>query len=78
MMSHRDDEAERIALEILRYLETHPDAADTIEGVIQWWLSPVVSNVFTETVQRALDELVTRSRIVRRVLLDGTILYARR
>ena len=23
---------------ILRYLEAHPDAKDTVEGIAQWWL----------------------------------------
>ena len=29
-----------IAREILRYLERHPDAKDTLEGIAQWWLPP--------------------------------------
>ena len=29
-----------IAQEILRYLERHPDAKDTLEGIAQWWLQP--------------------------------------
>jgi hypothetical protein len=24
--------------EIMRYLSTHPDAADTIDGILDWWL----------------------------------------
>ena len=78
MLSSRPDAAEQLALEITRYLEAHPDAADTIEGVIQWWLPPLGAGVSGETVQRALDELVTGARIVRRVLVDGAVIYARR
>jgi hypothetical protein len=28
----------RIAHEILAYLTDHPDAQDTLEGVVEWWL----------------------------------------
>jgi hypothetical protein len=32
--------AERaIAREILGYLENHPEAKDTLEGIAEWWLS---------------------------------------
>jgi hypothetical protein len=24
---------------VLRYLETYPEAKDTLEGIAQWWLS---------------------------------------
>jgi hypothetical protein len=27
-----------LARAILRYLEVHPDAKDTVEGIAQWWL----------------------------------------
>lgn len=31
-------EVENLAREIVEYLEAHPDSADTVEGVVQWWL----------------------------------------
>lgn len=77
-MSSHHVEAERLAHQITDYLEVHPDAADTIEGVIQWWLPPLAAGVSVATVQRALDELVSRGRIVRRVLVDGAVIFARR
>jgi hypothetical protein len=33
------DKVEAIASEIIEYLRSHPDAADTAEGITQWWLS---------------------------------------
>ena len=27
-----------IAREILEYLDTHPEAKDTLDGIVEWWL----------------------------------------
>lgn len=67
-----------VAREIKRYLDAHPDAADTIDGVVQWWLPAVSAAVPRETVQRALTALVAEGQIASRTLVDGTVLYALR
>ena len=69
---------EAIAREIRRYLDAHPDAADTSDGVRQWWLSPEAAAAGAEAVRRALDRLVADSEMVSRVLVDGAIVYGRR
>lgn len=67
---------ETIATAIVDYLQAHPRAADSADGVARWWLGPAHSNVTVEQVEHALDLLVSR-RAVRRVrLMDGTILYS--
>jgi hypothetical protein len=66
-----------VASEIERYLDAHPDAADTVDGVLQFWLPPGFASVARETVERALDALVARGGIVRRTHADGTVIYAR-
>jgi hypothetical protein len=66
-----------VAGEIQRYLDAHPDAADTVEGVQQWWLSAASVSVSRETVERALEALVAKGEIVRRTHADGTVIYAR-
>lgn len=46
-----------VADEIVRYFEDHPNAADTMEGICQWWLG---SEHSIANVQAALDRLVAR------------------
>lgn len=49
---------------ILAYLDDHPDAADTVDGIRQWWLLGGVDQS-TADVQAALDLLVERGLIAR-------------
>lgn len=50
-------------LEILEYLHAHPSAADTVDGIIQWWLPLQRFDTAKEVIQRALDDLVERGII---------------
>ncbi|HET9532394.1 MAG TPA: hypothetical protein VFQ92_18700 [Blastocatellia bacterium] len=52
------------ALRILRYLAEHPNAADTAEGILHWWLLERAIIEEEETVERALDRLVEKGLIV--------------
>ena len=66
----------RLNDEILSYLRAHPQAADTVEGIVEWWLSRHLPAEGVERVQAALDELVARGLIAQIALVDGTVLYA--
>jgi hypothetical protein len=46
------------ALKILRYLIQHPDAHDTLEGIVEWWLLDQHIQEETGKVGQALEELV--------------------
>jgi len=48
----------QIEAEILDYLDTHPNAQDTLEGIVEWWLLRQRIAVATAHVKEALDELV--------------------
>jgi hypothetical protein len=54
----------QIARSILTYLEDHPDAQDTLDGIIQSWL-PDQGNQFKPTMVR---------EVVKDLVLEGTIL----
>lgn len=73
----QDTRVDAVAGEIRRYLAQHPDAADTVDGVLQWWLPAASASVSREIVEHALDTLVARGEIVRRIHADGTVIYAR-
>jgi len=53
-----------IALRILRYLAENPNAADTAEGILQWWLLERAIIEEEEVLGRALNCLVDRDLIV--------------
>ena len=68
-------EPEATASEIARYLEQHPRASDTAEGVLQWWLKGHEFALPLEHVRSALESLVAKGVATRRTLPDGTIVY---
>ena len=47
-----------IILSILRYLLAHPDAEDTLEGIVQCWQSKSLTKANAARVQAALTQLV--------------------
>jgi hypothetical protein len=65
-----------IADEIRRYLSAHPNAADSCDGVVRWWLTRQRIEESADAVQRALEYLVSQGTISRKVMRDGTIVYA--
>jgi hypothetical protein len=75
---HAADEGlvETLAVEILDYLASRPLAADSVEGVARWWLKPARAGVSLGQVERALGLLVSRGRMRRLSLEDGTVLYS--
>ena len=60
---------------IITYLNLHPHAADTLEGVTQWWLSEKNHYATTPIVQEALDRLIVENRISSKVLSERAVLY---
>lgn len=61
---------------ILRYLNSNPDAADTVEGITTWWL-PATGYADDRTVQAALTRLEAQGLIHRHVQADQHVLYSR-
>ncbi|MDN7179617.1 hypothetical protein M0D69_16805 [Caballeronia sp. SEWSISQ10-4 2] len=61
---------------VVGYLKRHPQAADTVRGIGNWWLPVARCHADARALQRALDRLVGQGRVTRYALLDGTILYA--
>lgn len=48
---------EDIQYQILQYLSRHPDARDSAEGIMTWWLSPKIEVTLPE-VEDTLTQLV--------------------
>jgi hypothetical protein len=47
-----------IESEILAYLVEHPEAGDTLKGIVDWWLLEQKIKFQTAKVKEALDQLV--------------------
>ena len=65
---------ERDLRECLRcYLEEHPEAADSLEGIRQWWLPDRLRDaVLDEDLEMAIAQLIASGEIQRNTLPDGS------
>jgi hypothetical protein len=68
-------DADALAAEILRYLQAHRAASDTVEGIARWWIKRQRLEDTLERVQSALDLLVADARLVTRESPSGRVLY---
>jgi hypothetical protein len=64
-----------IAYHILAYLHANPEAQDTLEGIVEWWLLDQKIRQQTETVKKALADLAARGLIVARTGKDSRVVY---
>ena len=62
---------------IERYVNDHPRAADTAEGIRGWWIAPQRQGDTLQDVETALDYLVDLRILFRVVLADGSVIYGR-
>lgn len=57
-------EKSQIAHEVLAYLAEHPEAQDTLEGIIEWWLLEREIKRQTALVKESLGELVVAGLVL--------------
>lgn len=74
---HLPNDGDGVVAEVLRYLQAHPHAADTIEGITRWWLAPKLGTVSAESLERALARLMESGHVQRDALSDGRYVYRR-
>jgi|ERR1051325_1073321 hypothetical protein len=55
------DHVWEVALKILRYLDNNSKAADTVEGILEWWLPKQSMYEEKRVVEQALERMVSRS-----------------
>jgi hypothetical protein len=63
------------AATIQRYLNRHPKAVETVEGVTKWWLLRQRYDDSEELVQQALDYLERRGIVERLKMPGGKVMY---
>jgi hypothetical protein len=59
------------AYDILAYLQVHPQARDTREGILRWWILEQRIREETRKVEQALTELVRDGLLCRIQACDG-------
>jgi hypothetical protein len=68
------EEARRVADCVLEYLDLHPQASDTLEGISRWWMAHD-KTISREVLSRALEVLVVEGHLKKRELPDGNCLW---
>ncbi|MDL5365617.1 hypothetical protein QSH18_08375 [Xanthomonas sp. NCPPB 2654] len=73
---HGNDSDQEVADAVLSYLRAHPEAADTLQGIVRWWLPQQRYNRESGRIEAVLTSLAERGRLQVRMLPDGQFLYA--
>ena len=71
------DALEQAVAAIERYLAQHPTAADSEQGIAQWWLPAMGVDAPLDRVVGALERLRERGRIERTTLPGGQAIWLR-
>lgn len=66
---------EEISNLIVSYLGKHPDAQDTLESIVTWWLKYERIEFSTAAVADALESLVRQGIVAARTSRSGPVLY---
>jgi hypothetical protein len=64
-----------LELQIFKYLQTHQQAGDTLEGIAKWWLMSKRIDESVIRVKRSLDNLKSKGVVRERQLADGKLFY---
>jgi hypothetical protein len=69
------NEKELLSQRILRYLEKHPEAGDTLEGIVTWWLEQERIDRVVDDVADALRNLEKKGTVLAHRTQTGTTIY---
>ena len=61
--------------EIVDYLRKNPNAGDSLEGVMSWWLSSANKSVDALGIEDVLEQLITEGHVKKIHITGGTVLY---
>ena len=61
---------------ILRYLISHPDAKDSLEGIRHWWLPSAERMPSKEDVEKAVAVIVARGWLEERIVTPMQTVFA--
>ncbi len=61
-----DRRIQEAAESILRFIDSQPNAAETAQGVLRWWMLRQRVDEGLELIQSALDYLVNKGALIKR------------
>jgi hypothetical protein len=63
------------APEILDYLARHPDAQDTIDGILHWWVLDACVRKWAPKIAATVTQLVEQGFLEEQRCADGKVFY---
>lgn len=63
------------APEILEYLARHPDAQDTVDGILHWWVVETCLRSWAPKIAATVQQLVQADFLQQRGTPDGRVFY---
>jgi hypothetical protein len=63
------------APEILDYLARHPDAQDTIDGILHWWVLDACVRKWAPKIAETVAQLVEQGFLEQKRSADGNVIY---
>ena len=74
-MKYKRDETQETSHKILAYLMDNPDAQDTLEGIVDWWLLQQDIKRNVALIRKTVDALIHRGFLLERQGNDRTKHY---
>lgn len=60
---------------IVDYLRNNPNAADSLGGIMDYWLSQAYNKIDAARIEQILEQLIDEGLVRKIILADGTVLY---
>ena len=74
-MDKSESDTTNLQREIVGYLQKNPNAGDSLEGVMNWWLSQRNKKPDVAEIEQVLEQLIAEGSVRKVSLVGGTILY---
>ena len=74
-MQVEQKEQREVCYYILAYLSDNPDAGDTFDGIVEWWLLDQRIKFETRNVSEAVSRLVSEGLIVQQEEAGSRVIY---